>query len=479
MPIAIAESSSTKRKWRAFRPTPDRLVVALLAAVCLLWLADRFEWFGLEHYKGWPVLIAFAAIVTTALLLALWWIASLLFGWRFQFGICTLVMLLVIVSLAGKWFVDLRASAREQREVVASVRQLDRYYGLARYDWQFVAGNYNSTASGPSAPQWLVHLLGIDFFSQVYSLSLNRSWADDDGIARLKNLHHVRWLYLSRTLISDRGLRIVEEMPDLELLDLSKSTDITSAGLAHLSRLVRLRQLELDHVDKAANGLDNLRNLNRLESLDLSYVPVDDAALANLSGLANLDCLFLTSSRVTDAGMVHLAKLPRLMALAVCNTRISDFGVERISHFPKINRLWLDGTNVTDAGVHRICERFPKLQALGLVGTRTTRKCLRDLSTLTELRQLEISVPVSDINPRRANSIEFSDGDLMILEGMSKLEQLTIDGRKLTDAGLKTLGGFKRLHMLNVNDTNATPAGLAALSAALPSCDIGINIATH
>ncbi len=175
MPSATAESAATDRKPLRLRPTPDRLVVALLAVVCLLWLANRFEWFGLEHYKGWPVLIAFAAIMATTTLLAVWWIASFLFGWRFQFRIRALVLVVVIVSMTGKWFVDLRSSAREQSKVVAWVRRLDGYPGSVRYSWEFVGGIYQRTASGPPAPQWLIDLLGPDFFSQVFSLSLSRT----------------------------------------------------------------------------------------------------------------------------------------------------------------------------------------------------------------------------------------------------------------------------------------------------------------
>ena len=49
-----------KRRW--FRLSPDRFVVGLLLGVCLLWLSDRFQWFGINHHKGWTVLIAVAVV---------------------------------------------------------------------------------------------------------------------------------------------------------------------------------------------------------------------------------------------------------------------------------------------------------------------------------------------------------------------------------------------------------------------------------
>jgi len=35
-----------KPRGRWFRLSPDRFVIGLLLAVCLLWLSDRFQWFG-------------------------------------------------------------------------------------------------------------------------------------------------------------------------------------------------------------------------------------------------------------------------------------------------------------------------------------------------------------------------------------------------------------------------------------------------
>jgi len=56
-------AAERKRRW--FRPSPDRFVVGLLFAICLLWLSERLQWFGFNHHKGWTVLIAVAAVGVT------------------------------------------------------------------------------------------------------------------------------------------------------------------------------------------------------------------------------------------------------------------------------------------------------------------------------------------------------------------------------------------------------------------------------
>ena len=105
-----------KRRW--FRLSPDRFVVGLLLGVGLLWLSDRFQWFGFNHHKGWTVLIAVAAVGVAALVMLLWWVAGLIFRWRFQFGIRSLLAFCLASSIAVSWF----SIARERAGAAASGR---------------------------------------------------------------------------------------------------------------------------------------------------------------------------------------------------------------------------------------------------------------------------------------------------------------------------------------------------------------------
>ena len=63
--------ADTARKGRWLRPTPDRLVIALLAIEGVLALSERVHWLP----KGWPVLIAVAS-VGVAFLFSLLWLAA-------------------------------------------------------------------------------------------------------------------------------------------------------------------------------------------------------------------------------------------------------------------------------------------------------------------------------------------------------------------------------------------------------------------
>ena len=56
-----------------------------------------------QPHKGWTVLIAMAAVGLTMLLMLLWLLAALLFRWRFQYSLRSLLLLVVAVAIPCSW----------------------------------------------------------------------------------------------------------------------------------------------------------------------------------------------------------------------------------------------------------------------------------------------------------------------------------------------------------------------------------------
>jgi hypothetical protein len=88
-----------KPRW--YRLTPDRLILALLAVQGPLWLSDRLGWPA--WHKGYAVLTAVASVGAAFLAMLLWLAASLIFRWRFQFSIRSLLVLVVVVAIPCSW----------------------------------------------------------------------------------------------------------------------------------------------------------------------------------------------------------------------------------------------------------------------------------------------------------------------------------------------------------------------------------------
>ena len=87
---------------RSFRPTPAWLIFGLLVVEGLLWLSERFQWFWFNEQKGWTVLIA-VAVVGVACWSCCLVRRGLVFRWRFQFSIRSLLVLVVAVAVPCSW----------------------------------------------------------------------------------------------------------------------------------------------------------------------------------------------------------------------------------------------------------------------------------------------------------------------------------------------------------------------------------------
>ena len=273
---------------------------------CLLWLSERFHWFGFNQHKGWTVLIAVAAVGVAALVMLLWWAAGLIFHWRFQFGIRSLLVFCLSTSIAAGWLAVEMRRARRQADVVTPIRNSNAW---ETYDWQFDADGRSTGNSEPPWPRPLWKTLGIDFFSVV--VVIHYTDATDAGLENLKELTQLRELSLD-------------------------STKVTDAGLAHLNQLNELRYLGISYTDVTDAGLEQLKGLPKLRDLDLSGTHVTDAGLEYFK---ELTLLVLGSTRITDAGLEHVKEMPRLRVLSLGWTNVTDAGLENLKGIDPTPRL--------------------------------------------------------------------------------------------------------------------------------------------
>ena len=278
-----------------YRPTPGRLFVGLLVAEGVLLLSERFSWFAFNERKGWTVLIAVAAMCAVIILTFLWLAASLLLRRRFQFGISSLLVLVLAVAVPCSWLAVKMQQAKRQGE---AYKQLQEYGAFILYDF------------APSAPPaqlpvslWLRDHLGHDFFAKVEFLLLERG--TDTELAHVGELSGGKEFFLNGLEVSDAGVKHLQGMTDLESLGLHGAR-VTDDGLKHLEGLVSLKDLSLTHTR------------------------ITDAGLVHLKGLVNLEVLTLSRLQVTDEGLVHLKGLTGLRVLCLYDTQVTDEGVNRL-----------------------------------------------------------------------------------------------------------------------------------------------------
>ena len=262
-----------KPRW--YRLTPDRLLIALLPIVGLLFLSERFRWFAFNEHKNWTVLIAAVVVCLAVVFLLLWFGVSLVSRRRFQFSIRSMLVFVVVVAIVCSWFAVKMQQARRQREVVEAI---EKQGGLSGYDDRI---NEDGRLLVFPGPPWLRKLLGMDFLFEVECVQFGQ--------------------------VTDAGLAHLKELTNLETLDL-EATKVTDAGLVHLEGLTGLENLVLEGTQIGDAGLIHLKGLAGLEHLYLRSTQITDAGLVHLKGLANLKEVWLGDTQVTDAGVQDLQK---------------------------------------------------------------------------------------------------------------------------------------------------------------------------
>ena len=155
MTTGPSQSAAAEAKRRWYRLTPDRLVWLVLVIEGLLWLAERFGCFP----KGYAVLLAVASVAAAMLVMLLWFAASLVFRWRFQFSVGSLMVLAVVVATLCGWFGVEKKEATEQKEAVAGIEKLK---GFVSYDYMGDSGEWRGRAR-------LRGLLGDDFSGKSFT----------------------------------------------------------------------------------------------------------------------------------------------------------------------------------------------------------------------------------------------------------------------------------------------------------------------
>ncbi len=202
----------------------------------------------------------------------------------------SLRMFLLLLTFSCLWLGWIANRANQQRKAVQWVKNV----GLVLYDYDRDEEGRFYEPSEPPVPDWLVNLIGIDYFANVVFVRIEDAQVSD--VTPLVNL------------------------PKLEILWFweSQLTDVTP--LAKLTNLV-----ELDLEDTLVRDVTPLTNLKNLEWLRLSTQVRDVAPLANLKNLQHLD---LSCSQVSD--VTPLANLTNLEFLDLFDTPVSKENCEML-----------------------------------------------------------------------------------------------------------------------------------------------------
>jgi len=297
---------------------------------------------------------------------------------------------------------------------------------------------------------------------------------------------HVAGVSLKSTTVTDAELAILSKLPQLTDLDL-QDTEVSSVGLAHVSTIKSLRTLDLGDTLLGDDALASLTPLKNLRVLRLEGTQVEGPGLASLAALTNLRELYLDNAPLGNAGLEHVAKIYGLEALSLRYTNVTDDGMARVGQLKNLQRLDLSAVDITEKGLQSLAgltnlvdldlsfARFaepglqvlvtlPQLQRLGLEQTTVTDKAMPWIAGLHNLEALNL------------NYTTVSDAGFANLAPLTTLTELKLDRTDISDKSLGWLTAQKNLKYADLYHTQLSEQAHQSLVKAFPKCEINWSL---
>jgi hypothetical protein len=232
----------------------------------------------------------------------------------------SLRMLLVVVTVLCLWLAMQVNAARRQKEAVEMILKAG---GSVDYDFQALpdlpSGAIAFHQGGePWEPQWLLAILGRDFFHNVISVNLGNSVISHEELTQLSNLSKLRLLDLGAVKVRDS--------------DSDPARPIMDGDLVLLRSCPILVVLALDHTQITNAGMQEIEPLVKLNCLGLEHTLIDDAGIECVCQLHHLARLFLDGTKVTDAGLKYLYGLKKLSDIHLPNTQVTSDGIRELQN---------------------------------------------------------------------------------------------------------------------------------------------------
>jgi len=188
-----------------------------------------------------------------------------------------------------------------------------------------------------------------------------------EGIAPIGEIVSLRTLSMQQTDVNDENIRYLATLTNLEKLSLYGCRTLTDQGMAKLSALNKLKELDLRGTVCGSNGMQYLAHFPELRLLDLSEsnAPDINQSMPAIAKLSNLEDLNLWHTQVNDAGVAMLAGLTRLKALNLDdNKQVTDAAMDTVGKFVDLEYLHIGSTSVTDTGLSKL-HNLKKLKKSG------------------------------------------------------------------------------------------------------------------
>lgn len=172
--------------------------------------------------------------------------------------------------------------------------------------------------------------------------------------------HRVVEVRMTFPQVSNSEAALASRLPYLDVLVLSDGGPL-ALGYAELDEVVPPTAAGCNStIDD--NGACLLGGLRRLRHLDVRGAQITDVGLAHLTELQDLRELNLARTRITDRAGELLGRLPRLQRLVLCDTQIGDKTLLSLAGCAELKEVDARGTRVTMVAVESFMSRRQEVQ---------------------------------------------------------------------------------------------------------------------
>lgn len=144
-------------------------------------------------------------------------------------------------------------------------------------------------------------------------------------------------------------------------LFLAMFTAFNDEVMPHIGTFTKLRWLDVSMTNVSSRGVSYLKDCKELRDLGIATPTVDDTALRTVGQLTALEELDISGSRITDSGLKEISYLQHLKVLRMAATQITDEGLLKLSELKDLEMIDARQTQITPQGVERLKQSLPKV----------------------------------------------------------------------------------------------------------------------
>ena len=181
---------------------------------------------------------------------------------------------------------------------------------------------------------------------------------NDSRLQGMSGLTKLQASSQSKVEVSDTGLRHLDRLRDIRVLDLRGITVCDARAKARrkidpTQNAFAERSVDRRHRSSISQGADGI------ERLELAGTDITDAGLEHVKTLTKLQWLDLDRTAVGDRGLGNLRALTSVMILSLNDTKVTDVGLESLKGLSRLRELQLRRSRVTRDGVKRLRQALP------------------------------------------------------------------------------------------------------------------------